>query len=88
MSACASTASLNSRLGGESLGSLVNIEHAHLGSGTAVLAIAASIACHLCNTRLFCCAAIATCAAITAACADACTCTAATVSTSAAVARS
>ena len=42
--ACALTAALNSCLGGKNLGATVNIERTHLGSSTAVLAIATNIA--------------------------------------------
>ncbi len=68
------------------LGHLVNIERAHVGSGTAADTIAAYITCYV-SKLLFPYSASTACAAIGTACADACTGTAAAVASVAAIAR-
>ena len=68
------------------LGHLVNIERAHVGSGTAADTIAAYITCNL-SKLLFPYSASTACAAIGTACADACTGTAAAVAAATAVTR-
>ena len=67
-------------------GHLINIERAHVGSGTAADTIAAYITCYV-SKLLFPYSASTACAAIGTACADACTCTAAAVAAATAVTR-
>ena len=94
MAACALATSLNISAGGESLGTIVNIERAHVSSATAVLAIATNIASCLIKITInpirlliFSCTTDTASSAIATACADASTRTAATIATIAAIAR-